>query len=76
MQEILVLMLALSMTSMLIRHFCPNNQVEDEFHFIMSCTAYAFSWQILWLNLENSLLQDGLVNEWRCIMHASDVDKS
>jgi hypothetical protein len=43
--------------------FCPNNQVEDEIHFIMSCTAYAFSRQILWLNLENSLLQDGLMNE-------------
>jgi hypothetical protein len=55
--------------------FCPDNQVEDEVSFIMSCTAYAFFRQILWLNLENSLLQDGLVNEWRCILHASAADK-
>jgi hypothetical protein len=55
--------------------FCPNNQVEDKFYIIMSCMAYAFSrhW-ILWLNLKNFLLQDGLVNEWRCILHASGMD--
>jgi hypothetical protein len=53
---------------------CPVNEVEDEFHFIMSCTAYCLSRQIFWLNLENSLLQDGLVDEWRCILHASDVE--
>ena len=55
--------------------FSPNNQDEDEFHNMMSCPTYAFSRRIMWLNLENSFLQDGLLREWHDMLHACTADQ-
>jgi hypothetical protein len=43
---------------------CIDNPLEAEEHFLLKCSAFSKSRQLMWLNIQGNLVHSGFENVW------------